>query len=110
MNEPNYVYVKGEGWVPYNGPEFVIVNHPEKTFRLEQRRPNPGETYGIFRKTATNAEGKPYVLPDGKVDLQLFKEHIETRQELGLWCWSIHQEGYTLSNEAYYCTFVFDNE
>lgn len=45
MTEPNYVFVKGEGWVPVSYESHTIVNRTGQTVRYELREPKEGEIF-----------------------------------------------------------------
>lgn len=74
MTEPEYVYIKGQGWVAHTGAlNRVYVNKPGyPAFYLETREPREGERYAQFNKVDAK-----YV-KGGTIDLLVFKEYIET--------------------------------
>jgi hypothetical protein len=42
MTEPIYEFIRGQGWVA-NGEPPVLVSKNGKTYRVEMRKPEPGE-------------------------------------------------------------------
>lgn len=72
MPEPEYIYVKGSGWVVC--PDITVKDHNNRLWRFENRRPVPGEYHvnvdkqdAEIRKLTTN----------GELDLNKLRDYIE---------------------------------
>lgn len=49
MSEPEYRYIKGQGWVVSNAPCSEPFKHRDKLYRLECRPPIIGEIFSASR-------------------------------------------------------------
>lgn len=45
MNEPNYEFVKGTGWVPMFERKLLAFDHEGKSYWVVDRPPQPGEFF-----------------------------------------------------------------
>lgn len=72
MNEPEYVFDKLKGWVPYTELKEIEFENAHGRFRIVNREPVPGERYGVFSR-----HDHKYV-KDGKILIEVWADHIKT--------------------------------
>lgn len=96
MTEPTYEYIKGQGWVVFNG-EIHEVTNQWGTWHLENRLPKPGERYAMFAKS-----DEKYVLED-RVDLITYGEYLKALNDWNQYAY----DGWTPPKNCFICVLSF---
>jgi hypothetical protein len=82
MTEPEYIYVKGSGWVPFFESALIGTSRDGKQYHITERTPKTGEKY--MRITTNGAWYK-----NGKLDPNRPLNHLKSCTMRDLYSWGL---------------------
>lgn len=101
-DEPEYVFDKLKGWVPFVGPEQITIETSYGRYTIINRLPEMDERYGVFSRHAKTDH--KYRKEDGTLNIAVWAAYLKDN-DIKYTSFAVRK--YPLDN-ALYCTLIVE--